>query len=177
MAALKTAGGGTTNYPFFLKHTVADGILWCAVNSSEGLSSCVFESQSECNTNVSNFGDGYVCQENTFTGGVLESYVGFVVTPSMATANPGMTAGTYYLRGGDNGRAYNDNKATLLSAFGSGNCTESSFAFACRVSGLLAYANSNGNVRAIDDAGSNCGVSGDGTSNCEVYVDGGGGGE
>ena len=167
MAALKTAGGGTTDHPFFLKHTVADGTLWCAVNSSEGISACVFESQSECNTKVSDFGDGFVCQENTFTGGVSESYVGFVVTPAMASAKSGMTAGTYYLRGGDNGRAYNDNKATLLSAFGSTYCDETPFGFECYVSGLLgARALSNGSVSAGDDAGSDCGVFGGGVSYC-----------
>ena len=138
MVALKEASGGEDR-PFFLKHTVSN---------------------------------------NTVT----DSYVGFVVTPEMAQANPGMTAGTYYLKGKktyelvggswqcmseyDDGEGncidpdYNTNKATLLSAFGSSNCTDYSSYFSCYVSGLGAIADSDGHVNAHA-----------GTWDCSVYSD------
>ena len=184
MNALKTAGGGATSYPFFLKHTIADGSLWYATNSVQGLAalptessypSCIYETSSECNSKLSN---GYVCKEKTFTQGVLESYVGFVVTPEMATANPGMVAGTYYLKGGDDGKAFLDNAKTIYDAFGGVGCnsdntpggnpytTVPSSAFRCSVSGLRASANSDGIVGAGDDSGSNCHVNQDGSSSC-----------
>ena len=165
MAALKTAGGGSTDYPFFLRHKKGDGSLWCATNGTNNY--CIYQTQTECN-NRRNYTNGYTCQQSTYTNGVSESYVGFVVTPTMASANTGMTAGTYYLKGGDNGRAYNENKATLLSAFGSSYCREYSSSFICGVSGLGADADSNGRVRAGDGAGSGCSVDNDGNSNCLV---------
>jgi hypothetical protein len=92
----------------------------------------------------------------------------------MAQANPGMTAGTYYLKGKktteyvnggwqcmsqyDDGNGncldpdYNTNKATLLSAFGSTYCTEYSYYINCYVSGLSTMAYSNGGVDARDDS-------------------------
>ena len=45
--------------------------------------------------------------------------------------------------------------------------------FNCEVSGLNANANSNGNVIADDNAGSDCEVDGDGYSGCSVVEDGG----
>ena len=138
MVALKEASGGEDR-PFFLKHTVSN---------------------------------------NTVT----DSYVGFVVTNEMAQANPGITAGTYYLKGKktyelvggswqcmseyDDGEGncidpdYNTNKATLLSAFGSSNCTDYSSYFSCYVSGLGAIADSDGHVNAHA-----------GTWDCSVYSD------
>ena len=84
-----------------------------------------------------------------------------------------------YLKGGDNGRAYNENKATLLSAFGSSYCTDTSSDFDCNVSGLELYTISDGLVNADDGANSHCRVSGYGDSLCEVrgVGVGGGGGE
>ena len=180
MNALKTAGGGTTSYPFFLKHTIADGSLWYATNSVQGLAalltpsypSCIYETSSECNSKISN---SYVCKENAFTQGVLESYVGFVVTPEMATANPGTVAGTYYLKGGDDGKALLDNAKIIYDAFGGVGCsgddpsiTTPSSNFGCDVSGLNAYANSDGSVGANDGLGSNCNVYKDGYSACSI---------
>ena len=188
MNALKTAGGGTKNYPFFLKHTIADGSLWYATNSVQGLAalptepsypSCIYETSSECNSKISN---SYVCKENAFTQGVLESYVGFVVTPEMATANPGMVAGTYYLKGGDDGKAFLDNAKIIYDAFGGVECyldntaggnpytTTPSSNFRCGVSGLYADANSNGHVEAYDVSDSSCDVSQSGTSDCALYA-------
>ena len=167
MAALKTAGGGSTDYPFFLRHKKGDGTLWCANNTTEGITACIYQTQTECNNEVADdFGNDWTCQQSTYTNGVSESYVGFVVTPTMAANNTGMTAGTYYLKGGDNGRSYNENKATLLSAFGSSYCTDYSSYFRCGVSGLRADAYSDGDVSANDDAGSYCNVNGGGSSNC-----------
>ena len=202
MAALKTAGGGTTNYPFFLRHTVVgDYSVWCIIMNND-TSNCLYSvpTESDCNTALSEVpddGNTYTCNNITASNAVTESYVGFVVTPAMATANSGMTAGTYYLRGGDNGNAYNDNRQTLLNAFGSSNCsgdfsgltgvkysnlynykivklgTISSPNFYCEVSGFYAGAYSDGSVSAYDDAGSNCKVGIDGISNCRVVVGGG----
>ena len=79
------------------------------------------------NQDISSFTEGtdYVLQESQVTNMdsraskfylkhtisnniVTESYVGFVVTDAMAQANPGMTAGTYYLRGGINESSLTD---------------------------------------------------------------------
>ena len=185
MNALKTAGGGTTSYPFFLKHTIADGSLWYATNSVQGLAaaptspypSCIYETSAECNSKISN---SYVCKEKTFTQGILESYVGFVVTPEMATANPGMVAGTYYLKGGDDGKAFLDNAKIIYDAFGGVGCnldnteggnpytTAPSSSFDCGVSGLSASARSDGVVEVDDNSGSGCNVNQDGSSACGV---------
>jgi hypothetical protein len=88
----------------------------------------------------------------------------------MAQANPGMTAGTYYLKGkktheningyfqcmseydDGNGRCidpehaeHNANKATLLSAYGSSYCS-GDYIFECSVSGLYAFTSEEGDV-------------------------------
>ena len=159
MAALKTAGGGSTDYPFFLRHKKGDGSLWCATNGTNNY--CIYETQTECNSVV-------YCQESTYTNGISESYLGFVITHAMATANSNMLEGTYYLKGGDNGRAYNENKATLLSAFGSSHCTDKSSYFYCIVSGLYVYAYSNGSVYAYTDPILGCDVNDDGSSFCAL---------
>ena len=164
MNALKVAGGNTTDYPFFLRHRIGDGTLWCATNDTE--SNCIFQTQTECNSEVEDdWGSGWTCQQNTFTNGVLESYVGFVVTPTMEANNSDMTAGTYYLKGGDNGRAYNENKSTLLSAFGSANCNDYSPGFSCHVSGLNVNDYGYGYIEVGDDYGATCFV-GSGASRC-----------
>ena len=165
--------GATTSLPFFLRHKLGNGTVWCATDGTDNY--CVYENQSECTANVSNFGSGFTCQSQTYTNGVAESYVGFIISQELATANSGMTAGTYYLKGGDNGRSYNENKATLLSAFGSSYCTGYSSNFDCGVSGLHAGAYSNGNVYADGYAGSGCEVGGIGLSYCAVSVGDGGG--
>ena len=73
---------------------------------------------------------------------IKESYAGFVVTSEMAAANPGMTAGTYALKGGIEERdlasrpIYEANKQVLLKAFGSSYCTDYNSYFRCEVSGL-----------------------------------------
>ena len=124
---------------------------------------------------------------------VTESYAGFVITDAMAQANPGMTAGTYYLKGRktkeyvngswqcmseyDDGNGncidpgYNTNKATLISAFGSSNCTESPEEFYChsRSNSFIfsAYAHPSGIVESFDDL--DCMVSDEGFSGCYEF--------
>ena len=159
--------GATTSLPFFLRHKIGNGTVWCV--TEDGNTYCPFETQSECES--ANWG---TCTSSVVTNGVTGSYVGFTVSQDIASANPGMTAGTYYLKGGDSGRSYNENKATLLSAFGSSYCTDNSSTFFCGVSGLFAYANSDGGVGA-SDADSYCNVDGGGYSFCGVDVVGGGG--
>ena len=60
--------------------------------------------QSECNNYFSGWDledNGtnytYVCTQTSQNNAVTDSYVGVVVTSEMASANPGMVAGTYYL--------------------------------------------------------------------------------
>ena len=103
---------------------------------------------------------------------VTESYLGFVVTDAMAQDNPGVTAGTYYLRGGINESSlaeqpvYEANKAVLLSAFGSSYCSGGSSHFDCHVSGLSATAYSDGGVQASGGGSAYCFVFGGGSSHC-----------
>jgi len=113
-------------------------------------------------------------------GEVTESYVEFVITEEMAQNNTGMTPGTYSLRGAgatydDNNDYYNEdspyyltNKTTLQTAFGVSNCTDHTNWYECSVSGLSAYADAYGIVRADDDDWY-CLVISDGYSDC-VYA-------
>jgi hypothetical protein len=104
-------------------------------------------------------------------GIVQESYVEFVVTSAMATANPGMTAGTYYLKGGDGGSSFLANAKTIYDAFGS-NCNSNPYTttpssdFDCSVSGLGANARSDGYVYVYVGIEASCYVDYDGPSNC-----------
>ena len=118
-------------------------------------------------TNVSNLNRTIYLKHTVADDIVTESYVEFVVTPTMAGANNGMTAGTYYLKGGDNGTAFLDNAKTIYDAFGS-NCSSNPYIttpssdFVCRVSGLFgASAYSGGSVNV-----GRCHVFNDGSSNC-----------
>ena len=103
------------------------------------------------------------------TDGIITSIAAeLVVTSDMATANPGMTAGTYSLRGAGLTRLYDatndryyfedipyeDNVAVLLSAFGSSNCNVGTSSTYCSVTyqdgaytrNYTGSANSNGYV-------------------------------
>ena len=156
MAALKTFGGGTTDYPFFLRHKLGNGI-------------------------------------------VFESSIGFVVTPTMAANNSGMTAGTYYLKAIATGKSeyfeggdwicksaylnnnecispyYSQNVNTLRSAFGtnSGYCEDGSDSFYCYLSsGFNTYTGKTGYVEvsySYDDM-SYCTAGGD-VSSCWIIGD------
>ena len=94
----------------------------------------------------------YECSSATVTDPIVESYTEFVVTPEMAEANEGMTAGTYSFRSGvdecvvdenyectiTSHPIYDANKAVLLSAFGSTNCTDNTTNFRCVATDLSA---------------------------------------
>ena len=118
---------------------------------------------------------------------VTELYVGFVITPEMVQANPGMTAGTYYLKGNktyqkvnnnwqcmseyDDGNGncldpeYNANIETLISAFGASYCNDYTSLFRCSASGLYATAYSIGNVYVANSSWG-CETNYIGYSNC-----------
>ena len=190
ITALETAyssvnNGATTSLPFYLKHTVGDFSGWCIIMNGD-TTNCLYNAptESDCNTVLSqgapNDGNTYTCSNITASNAVTESYVGFVVTPTMASANPGMVAGTYYLKGGDNGASFLDNAKTIYDAFGGVGCyldgnsggnpytTTPSSDFGCVVSGLRAGAYSSGGVIAADRAGSDCRVGEGGYSRCGV---------
>ena len=101
---------------------------------------------------------------------IEESYAGFVVTPEMAQANPGMIAGTYTLKGGDGGASYQDNINVIKTAFDYANhpdrCYVNSSDINCHVSGLSADAFSDGYVGASDDVSHGCYVRAGGSSDC-----------
>ena len=100
------------------------------------------------------------------------------MTPEMVTADPGMVAGTYYLKGGDDGKAFLDNAKIIYDAFGGVGCsldgteggnpytTSPSSNFYCSVSGLGAGANSNGYVYAYDSSNLGCEINAAGSSYC-----------
>ncbi len=188
---------------------------WCA-NSTEFGNSCDFgyswETEPECEayvtehnmenttceqgtiqqisyeTNPSNLNKPFYLKHVVVDDITTESYVGFIVTPAMATANQGMTAGTYYLRGLDTYDAsgncksqylnsttgncespyHESNKTVLQSAFGTNTnyCTNYSSSFICSVSGLGAIAHLDGDVEANDGDSAGCYVNGSGISSC-----------
>ena len=146
--------------------------MWCAVNGNE--KNCVYESQAECNSEVTtDWGSNYSCQSQTFTNGVMESYVGFMMLPGIETLYSGANAGTYYLKGGDNGRAYNDNVITLYRAFGSANCSAStnyhgSNGIECLTSDLSAKVYMDGYIIFYGGMGYNCTLTKEGSSLCEA---------
>ena len=135
MAAFKTAVGALTAYPFFLRHTLVNGI-------------------------------------------VTESYVGFVVNSYIASANPGMRTGTYYLRGGDNGVSFLDNAKTIYDAFEGVGCTSNPYTttpssiFSCNITGYSAITDSNDYARAVASVAGlrgYCRVIGSGHSDCKSF--------
>ena len=132
---------------------------------------------------------------------VTESYIEFVITQDLATDNPGMTAGTYTLRGFDTYDEINDacvtecwdstnntclspyyarNITTLQTAFGVSNCSSGTVSlgefYSCSAGGLDVNADSSGSVYAIGDS-FNCDVSEGGASICGGFLDTDGGGE
>ena len=156
MTALTMSGDGISDSQVFLKHVISNN-LWCVTEDSPANAnsdSCISDisvTEDDCNTlSLSDFDDSsYQCLQLLGNSGVTESYVGFVITPAMATANQGAVAGTYYLKGGwhvNQGSAYNDNKNVLLSAFESSNCNDRVTSIYCRTGNLSAGASMNGDV-------------------------------
>ena len=168
-----SAKANFSNRPFYLKHTIGNYSGYCLYEKENGVETgyyyCFTNSQSVCEEAIPDWEYDeytYECRYTTASNAVTESYVVFEVTPEMASANPGMTAGTYELKGGDNGASYNANKATLLSAFGSTYCTDYSSYVNCDVSGLRADADDGGDVGADDGVSAYCGVTHGGDSSC-----------
>ena len=98
-------------------------------------------------------------------------------TPSLQEVGFVLNGNVYYLKGA--GATYNDqthtfnndsiyyeeNKATLLNAFGSENCTDHTIWIECQAASVNARANGSGYVNA-SDGDWNCRVSNDGFSEC-----------
>ena len=86
---------------------------------------------------------------------ITETYVEFIITPEMVNNNSAMKAGTYTLRGGidesslTNKPIYEANKAVLINAFGTSNCSEYDNHFSCEAAGIDVYAEPNGVVQAL----------------------------
>ena len=114
---------------------------------------------------------------------VTESYLVFTITAEMAQANPGMTAGTYELRGEKTyendwlvdenyiSPYYEANKEAMKTAFGystePSRCSESGTgSFSCSVSGLNASESALGSVYAGNGGSSHCYVYYSGGSDC-----------
>ncbi len=87
---------------------------------------------------------------------IEESYVEFIVTDDMATANSGMVAGTYTLKGGDSGGSYASNVNAIKSSFGYNSypsrCTNTTNNFSCHVGSLYVEAGSDGHVIAAESS-------------------------
>lgn len=166
--------------------TTYSGTIYRYVASGVQLGNRIVLQSISYETNPSNLNKTFYLKHVIVDDIVTESYVEFVVTPTMATSNPGMTAGTYYLRGLDtydvNGNCksqylnsstgncespyYESNKTVLQNAFGSTYCTDYSSYFECYVSGLGAYATLDGNVGAYGGDSARCDVDCYGDSIC-----------
>ena len=109
-------------------------------------------------------GENYCLKHKVEGGLIIDSYVYFEVTESMANNNAGMTVGTYSLKGSDSS-AYDLNKQLLLTAFGASNCQDNNTSYSCAIDGFVASASSNGAVKAGKSQDDYCGVEGN-TSCC-----------
>ena len=109
------------NSPFFTRLTIEtsdfDGL--CIVGTNNEFNSCderhyYYDSESTCNNGLQHFNTGtntYTCEWQTLNNRVIDEYIGFV-----------KDGNEYYLKGNDSS-AYENNKAILVNAFGSENCT------------------------------------------------------
>ncbi len=167
------------NYPIFLKHKleIQDTAVWCITSGS--YNSCTdygdsFIDESSCNNDLSQWGDptNFTCLPH-FPIIITENYVGFVVTSAMAQANPGMTAGTYYIKGSDPS-AYSENTETMFRAFGSnsGYCSYDMnggepYTLNCEVTGLYVRDQGDGNIGAGETgSGGSCDTDEIGIAGC-----------
>ena len=140
-------------------------------------------------------GDYHIFLRHTKVNGiVMESDVGFVVTSAMVNDNPGMTAGTYYLRGvkaNYNSQTsnyevyesyYEENIVTLLKAFGSNYCQSNNNQYSCYIpdqlpslygnfdkSLIIPNTSTTSGVLAYAGNGCGCAVYIDGSSHCGIY--------
>ena len=123
----------------------------------------------------------YVLNQNNE---IEESYVEFVVTEDMATANPGMIVGTYTLKGGDSGAAFEENINVIKTAFDYENYPDrcryqtDPDRFSCGSSEpLTAFLRNDGTAfvtsgslslkPTYDTLINGCNIDNDGSSNCE----------
>ncbi len=95
---------------------------------------------------------------------VVESWVGFTLPDEWAADMPNGHAGTYFLKGGDGGAAYNQNTTTLLYVFGAANCNVDENGIGCYYP--YPSASSSGVVSFIISGGNGCSISEDGSSYC-----------
>ena len=121
-------------------------------------------------TNPANLNNPFYLKHVVVNDIVTESYVVFEITPSISSANSGMTVGTYELKGGDNGISFLDNAKTVYDAFGGVGCyldrnpggnpytTIPSSTFECIASDLRSDVAHNGFVLAGIDLNSYCTV-------------------
>ena len=108
---------------------------------------------------------------------VSESYIVFIVSEELASANTGLRAGTYYLRGGvdelslssDNRVVYNDNIRILEKAYGSSTnyCRKYASDIHCYASGLNINVGANGQLDIRWGSSYSCNIEDDGLSYCE----------
>ena len=126
--------------PIYLKYKLNNPIeeeVWCIVGNN-GSNSCYDDyyhtTSSSCQADLLNMPDDgtiYSCQTQTIiTGGnIIEKYVEFTIDSETASANPGMTPGTYSLRGGDGGASYSENVNTITTAYGLSRCTDNTTSY------------------------------------------------
>ncbi|MBR7042420.1 MAG: hypothetical protein IKI04_02850, partial [Bacilli bacterium] len=166
MTALKTAGGGSVEHPIFLRYRTVPVWLDDYHNA--------YYTEDECLQSTHNDG----CPESTH---IVETYVGFVVSPELAADNQGMTAGTYYLRDGYDNNAddpshapslyYEDNEEIMTTAFGSNNCQylDNGNYYYCAILNDLSVSISSlgGEINVSDTKGANCGTN-LGSAHCSV---------
>ena len=163
---------GSTNYGagnYFLRSKLGSA-SWCAKENGVGDCTVYGQTQAECSSMLDYYGfdtTTYTCVATTATDVVTESYVGFIYNGNV-----------YYLQGGIDESSlgtqpvYEANKAVLISAFGSSNCSVDAsvnnyiYTF-CSAGGLNAIAYSGGRVVA-DDGSTRCSVDLYGSSLCEV---------
>ena len=84
---------------------------------------------------ITAYGSGYFFMHKVADEIITQSYIGFILNENV-----------YYLRGGDNGSNFENNKAILQTAFGEANCFENTGFYACENSTNRLSAN-------IDDDG------------------------
>lgn len=121
MAALKTAGGGTNDYPFFLRHMVENGIV------TESYVGFIISSEMASSNSGMKAGTYFL--------------------RGLATSDTNGNCKSQYLNNGNCiSPYYNDNKATLLNAFGSANCNNTSSGSNCQVSGWFIGIGYNGGI-------------------------------
>ena len=131
-----------------------------------------YANENECSENIHKYTEK--CIERPIANSkkiIKESYVGFVITEEMAEANPGMIVGTYYLKGGDSGKSFEDNKKILERAFDYANHSDRCGyrwhinSFGCSINNFSAFSEPGGSVYVYGN-GYYCNVNSDGSSYC-----------